>query len=576
MVSSGLIKMAGTAQKTFNNMRNANGTLTQSYEQIRRKISQLETSIANSTSLKHIRAARMELQQLNRLAIASPGNISRGMGGLFAGLFRQLLPALGVAGALSIGGSVLGAGVAQERNITSLRTFIGSDAERAYGNIVSDAARTPFGIESLLDVNRALITTGISADRARQDTLNLANAIAATGGSNPELMRMAVNMQQIANAGKATALDIRQFAYAGINIYGILEKATGKTKKELQDMDITYDLLAYALNKAAKEGGLYAGAMEAQMKTVGGRFNMMKDTIRIGAAKIGVALEPFSNALIDLGNTIISFVVPAAITMVNWMKENWSWLSIVIEVVGTAVLAYQSVIMVTKLWTAAQVLLNAAMYANPVGLIIAAVAALIALLVVAWNRFDKFRGLIKGSWELWKGFALMIKDYVVDVFKALVSLAGGLGGAIAKLFSGDWSGAWDAAKQAIGEYNASSDEAKRNAARNAQETARNAMGAYYNEVNKKHEKPAGGSTTPSSATMTDFYGNFSASAFGGDGDSTARGITGGGPRIINIHINKLVEKLEVHAVNVDEGLKNMEDKIEEHLLRVLNSGAAVQ
>lgn len=575
MVSSGLIKMASTAQNTFNKIRTSNGTLTQSYEQIRRKISQLESTIANSTSIKHIRQARLELQQLNRLAIASPGNISRGVGGLFAGLFRQLLPALGVAGALSLGGGVLGAGVAQERNITSLRTFIGTDAERAYGNIVSDASRTPFGIESLLDVNRALITTGISADRARQDTLNLANAISATGGSNPELMRMAVNMQQIANAGKATALDIRQFAYAGINIYGILEKATGKTKAELKDMDVTYDLLAYALNKAAKEGGLYAGAMEAQMKTVGGRFNMMKDNIRIGAADIGTSLQPFMHSLIDLGNSIISFVIPATISLVTWLKENWNWLGPIISTLATALIAYRAVTLATQIWTGAQVLLNAAMTANPIGLIIAAVAALIAILVIAWNKFDKLRGLVKGSWELWKGFALLIKDYVVDVFKALVSLAGGLGGAIAKLFQGDWSGAWDAAKNAINEYNSSSDAAKQHAAQNASQTARNALGAYYNEVNKKKESETT-STTPSSANVTDFYKNFNTSGFTGDGDSTARGIAGGGPRIINIHINKLVEKLEVHAVNVDEGLKNMEDKIEEHLLRVLNSGAAVQ
>ena len=54
----------------------------------------------------------------------------------------------------------------------------------------------------------------------------------ATGGGNDELTRMASNLQQIKNAGKATAMDIRQFAYAGIDVYGILADYLGKTTEE--------------------------------------------------------------------------------------------------------------------------------------------------------------------------------------------------------------------------------------------------------------------------------------------------------------------------------------------------------
>lgn len=37
----------------------------------------------------------------------------------------------------------------------------------------------------------------------REDAMNLANAIAATGGGNDELARMATNMQQIKTVGKS-------------------------------------------------------------------------------------------------------------------------------------------------------------------------------------------------------------------------------------------------------------------------------------------------------------------------------------------------------------------------------------
>lgn len=45
---------------------------------------------------------------------------------------------------------------------------------------------------------------------------------------------MAQNLQQIKNAGKATAADIKQFAYAGIDVYGILADYTGKSTAEVQ------------------------------------------------------------------------------------------------------------------------------------------------------------------------------------------------------------------------------------------------------------------------------------------------------------------------------------------------------
>lgn len=54
------------------------------------------------------------------------------------------------------------------------------------------------------------------------------------GGGSDELGRMAQNLQQIKNAGKATAADIKQFAYAGIDVYGILADYTGKSTAEVQ------------------------------------------------------------------------------------------------------------------------------------------------------------------------------------------------------------------------------------------------------------------------------------------------------------------------------------------------------
>ena len=168
-----------------------------------------------------------------------------------------------------------------EKYQTGLTTLLGSAEEAAavMEQIRKDAASTPFDVDSLTQANQMLISTGMSAADARKDVLNLANAVAATGGGSAELSRMAANMQQIKNVGKATAMDIRQFAMAGINIYGLLADATGKTTEEVKDMEVSYELLSAALEKAAADGGKYAGAMEAQSQTFNGRISTLKDNV---------------------------------------------------------------------------------------------------------------------------------------------------------------------------------------------------------------------------------------------------------------------------------------------------------
>jgi tape measure domain-containing protein len=166
-----------------------------------------------------------------------------------------------------------------EKYQTAFTTLLGNEEEaaRVMAQIREDAARTPFDVDSLTQANQMLVAAGISADQARGDVLNLANAIAATGGGSAELSRMAANLQQIQNTGKASAMDIRQFANAGINIYGLLADSMGVTAAEAAEMDVTYEQLAAALAHAAEAGGKYEGALEAQSQTFQGRISTLKD-----------------------------------------------------------------------------------------------------------------------------------------------------------------------------------------------------------------------------------------------------------------------------------------------------------
>lgn len=166
-----------------------------------------------------------------------------------------------------------------EQYQTALTNMLGSEAEAVslLNEIKQDAAKTPFDTAGLVKANELLISTGIDAESSRRTILALGDAVSATGGGNEELSRMAQNLQQIQNAGKATSADIKQFAYAGIDVYGILADYTGKTAEEVQKMTVTYDLLSNALISAADEGGRYFNSMSTQSETLNGQWSTLKD-----------------------------------------------------------------------------------------------------------------------------------------------------------------------------------------------------------------------------------------------------------------------------------------------------------
>ncbi|MST82878.1 tape measure protein [Bilifractor porci] len=183
-----------------------------------------------------------------------------------------------------------------EKYQTALTTMLGSSekAEAALEAIKKDAATTPFDVKGLVQANNFLISTGESAEESRKTIMALGDAVAATGGGNDELQRMSQNLQQIKNAGKATSADIKQFAYAGIDIYGILADYTGKSTKDVKEMDITYEELTAALQQAASEGGRYYDAMNNQSKTFNGQLSNLKDN---ASALVGQVFEPISETL---------------------------------------------------------------------------------------------------------------------------------------------------------------------------------------------------------------------------------------------------------------------------------------
>lgn len=227
---------------------------------------------------------------------------------------------------LSAGKKVVEAGVSYNAQLeqyqTALTNMLGSAsaAENVLEQIKQDAARTPFDTAGLVKANELLISTGVDADSSRKVILALGDAVSATGGGNEELSRMAQNLQQIKNAGKATAADIKQFAYAGIDVYGILADYTGKSTAEVQKMTVTYDVLTAALEKASDEGGRYYNSMSTQSETLNGQMSTLTDN---ATQLAGLLTEDLTTAIKKVVSGMNDITVAAAEA---YKTDGWSGL----------------------------------------------------------------------------------------------------------------------------------------------------------------------------------------------------------------------------------------------------------
>lgn len=102
---------------------------------------------------------------------------------------------------------------------------------------------------------------------------------------------------------------------------------------------------------------------------------------------------------------------------------------------GVATLAVEAA---TKAWTAAQWLLNAALSANPIVLIVIGIAALVAGLILAWQHSETFRNIVTGAFDAVLGVVQGVWGWISDNWPLLLAILTGPIGTAVLLISRNW------------------------------------------------------------------------------------------------------------------------------------------
>lgn len=510
MMSGGLTKIAQTAQSTSVKIQQAATTIETS---LRKAWNNASTSVDKYT--KSLKNAITEQTKVSK----SGGGGSGGLAGIAGMAGRFIAPVAIGAMLLGAGKSAIGGATRAEQDLVGLSTFLGKEgANAAYANIRKDAVASSFDTAGMLTANRALISTGISAEQARKDIWNLANAVSAVGGGNDELGRMAANLQQIKATGQATAMDIRQFGIAGINIYEMLKQTTGKNIEQIKEMNVSYEMLSAALAQAAGKGGMYFGALEAQAKTTQGRFNALKETISMSLADLGTAFLPVIKTGLDIANSFLEKIV--------------AW--------------FQSISINTGEWSA---------YITVAQTVLGSV----------WNVVKSVAGFV---WYILGGMVEWIKksELMRDIFTAIGWVVGKVGDVVMWVVDKlKWL--WDNVLKPILDdvellYKATKNLFTNGAVKFTQETKTSSVGALA-------------ATAASDSGLGGVQKNMMAGKAGGGGE-VAKEVTSGGPRVINISGVKFTDKIEIHSTTLEGGMDDIENKLMNMFARLLNSGAAIQ
>ena len=308
--------------------------------------------------------------------------------------------------------------------LTGLPTTLdqGAMAVQRFTSANGDVAKST---DIFLAVNNAILAGGASADIQANALEQLSQAYAK---GKPDMMEwrtlmtaMPAQLKQVATAmgyvssadlGEAIRADggeeefsrmietIQRLNTEGVEGFASFEEqaksATGGIGTAMKNMKTRVAAgvtgLIEAVDTGLKENGL--GGIADVLNTIG---QTIKDVL--------VQLAPYVT-------DIITMIATYAPPILNFIKEMLPYLTPILAAVGTF-LIYLKAMSIIKTITSMVTVLNAVLMANPIGLIIAGIAALIALIVLLWTKCEWFRNLVYAFWEGLK----VLFAVVVDHFK---------------------------------------------------------------------------------------------------------------------------------------------------------------
>ena len=350
-----------------------------------------------------------------------------------------------------------------ESYLTNFKVMLGSEEAAAtkLSEIRKMAASTPFSLDDLTSGTQTLLQFGIAAD----DTTGVLQRLGDISLGNAEKLQTLTRAYgKMSSAQKVTLENVNMMIDAGFNPLNQICDATGESMsdlyKRISDGKVSFSELEAAVEAATSQGGqFYRGMLEAS-QTFSGRMSTLKDNVSALTGELTSGLfAALGELVVRLNEVVVSFL--DSDEKMAQLKETIGIATAVVAAAGTAFLTYKGYVAAataievihTAATTAvtaahkaaeagatglavAQAGLNAVLKANPIGLVVAALAALAAGLVTAYQTSETFRNAVNSAFASVKKIAQNAIGTVVDWINELVAKIRGAAAALANLKNG--------------------------------------------------------------------------------------------------------------------------------------------
>lgn len=306
--------------------------------------------------------------------------------------------------------------------------------------------------EAFAETQAGMVGTGIEGQKLRDMFEGISEASTVLHLSADKFSNVTFALKEIGELGTLQSRQMRMLAFA----------LPGAMSLAATSMHMSSTQFHEAMEKGKIDSASFLTAFSSQLKTTfsGGlenagnsliaNMNDTKNSVTSLKLEIGEQLEPVFVEIMGKMRDFIGFLKSGF----EWGMKNKDMLVEVAKYVGIAATAFGvykaiqlSLIAVekvavmwqgiqyasinilgdgfltasvfTKVLAAAQWGLNAAWEANPIGIVIAGLTALVIAVVYCWNHFATFRAIIYGVWEFLKSFSEFIFATPIRALMAL-------------------------------------------------------------------------------------------------------------------------------------------------------------
>lgn len=396
-------------------------------------------------------------RRMNRWARDAEKSMGPVMNAIGAGM--KIVGAAAVTGFAAAITSGVKLNASLEQSKVAFTTLLGS-AEKADAflrEMRDFAEKTPFEFAGLQESAKKLLAFGFTAQQIKPMLTAVGDAVAALGGGQEMIDRVTMALGQMQAKQKVSGDEMLQLTEAGIPAWQMLADKMGLTTAEVMGLSEKGLIPADQAIQALTEGMeiRFGGMMEKQSQTMLGLFSTLKDTaagvlttisgpvfeiikgnldalmVKINEWKSNGSLQAWAD---QAGASLSAFwgiaekIFNSLVAVGKFIADNWGLISPILAGILAGYLAFQVITGILNAIKIAQAALNVVMAANPITLVVLAIAALVAAGVLLYQNWDKIKEaggklaeFISQKWEDLKTATITtwekVKTFIAEAFK---------------------------------------------------------------------------------------------------------------------------------------------------------------